>query len=317
MKRSRRNRLVAVLLCLLHGCAGAQAADCANRRKPAAIDERGRVSRRARRRPKLIAKKKTHEAIEKLTKLADSGSRLRARRWSTTTSASPTAQERLHERGQGVRASARARTRCRSSSTSSCSSTWASSTSSPASTTKASRRCRTTSPTPARRRRPRRTSSSPTRCREASATQEALPQIDLALSKAKAPKETWLQMKLAINYELKDFKACAASLVQLIGLAPDQAGLLEAAVQHVLRDEAGHRGGRGARAGGTAGFHRQAERDQESLQRLHDAGPAVQGRAAAAGGASTRTWCRRTKRTSSRSPTRGSMRANRRAPKPR
>jgi tetratricopeptide (TPR) repeat protein len=27
-------------------------------------------------------------------------------------------------------------------------------------------------------------------------------------------------MKLAVNYELKDFKACAASLVQLIGLAP-------------------------------------------------------------------------------------------------
>lgn len=50
--------------------------------------------------------------------------------------------------------------------------------------------------------------------------QEAVPQIDLALSKAKAPNQTWLEMKLAVNYELKDFKACAASLVQLIGLAP-------------------------------------------------------------------------------------------------
>jgi tetratricopeptide (TPR) repeat protein len=49
---------------------------------------------------------------------------------------------------------------------------------------------------------------------------EAVPQIDLALSKAKAPNQTWLEMKLAVNYELKDFKACAASLVQLIGLAP-------------------------------------------------------------------------------------------------
>ena len=47
-----------------------------------------------------------------------------------------------------------------------------------------------------------------------------MPQIDLALSKAKAPNQTWLEMKLAVNYELKDFKACAASLVQLIGLAP-------------------------------------------------------------------------------------------------
>jgi tetratricopeptide (TPR) repeat protein len=50
--------------------------------------------------------------------------------------------------------------------------------------------------------------------------QDAVPQIDLALSKAKAPNQTWLEMKLAVNYELKDFKACAASLVQLIGLAP-------------------------------------------------------------------------------------------------
>jgi tetratricopeptide (TPR) repeat protein len=49
---------------------------------------------------------------------------------------------------------------------------------------------------------------------------DAVPQIDLALSKAKAPNQTWLEMKLAVNYELKDFKACAASLVQLIGLAP-------------------------------------------------------------------------------------------------
>lgn len=49
---------------------------------------------------------------------------------------------------------------------------------------------------------------------------EARAQIDLALSKAKEPKESWLQLKLAINYEMKDFKACATSLVQLIGLVP-------------------------------------------------------------------------------------------------
>jgi tetratricopeptide (TPR) repeat protein len=50
--------------------------------------------------------------------------------------------------------------------------------------------------------------------------QEALPQIDLALSKAKEPKELWLQMKLAIGFEMKDFKGCAQALVDLIGLVP-------------------------------------------------------------------------------------------------
>jgi tetratricopeptide (TPR) repeat protein len=49
---------------------------------------------------------------------------------------------------------------------------------------------------------------------------EAVPQIDLALSKSKTPKQTWLEMKLAVNYELKDFKACADSLIQLIGIVP-------------------------------------------------------------------------------------------------
>jgi tetratricopeptide (TPR) repeat protein len=49
---------------------------------------------------------------------------------------------------------------------------------------------------------------------------EALPQIELAISKAKAPNQSWYEMKLAVSYEMKDFKACAQSLVQLIGLAP-------------------------------------------------------------------------------------------------
>jgi tetratricopeptide (TPR) repeat protein len=49
---------------------------------------------------------------------------------------------------------------------------------------------------------------------------DALPQIDLALSKVKQPKESWLQLKLAIAYELKDFKSCAQTLVQIIGIAP-------------------------------------------------------------------------------------------------
>ncbi len=49
---------------------------------------------------------------------------------------------------------------------------------------------------------------------------EALPQIDLAVSKSKEVKEQWLQMKLAISYELKDYKTSAESLVQLIVKVP-------------------------------------------------------------------------------------------------
>jgi tetratricopeptide (TPR) repeat protein len=49
---------------------------------------------------------------------------------------------------------------------------------------------------------------------------EALPQIDLALSKAKEPKELWLQMKLAIAFEQKNYKGCAEALVNLIGIVP-------------------------------------------------------------------------------------------------
>lgn len=49
---------------------------------------------------------------------------------------------------------------------------------------------------------------------------DALPQIQLAISKSKAPKEPWLQMQLAVAYELKDYKACAETLVQLIQMVP-------------------------------------------------------------------------------------------------
>lgn len=49
---------------------------------------------------------------------------------------------------------------------------------------------------------------------------EALPQIDQAIAKSNGPKENWLQLKLAINYELKDFKGCAETLVQLLGMVP-------------------------------------------------------------------------------------------------
>ena len=52
---------------------------------------------------------------------------------------------------------------------------------------------------------------------------EAVPEIDRAIAKAGTVKESWLQLKLAINYELKDYKACAEALVGLIGLAPNSA----------------------------------------------------------------------------------------------
>jgi len=55
---------------------------------------------------------------------------------------------------------------------------------------------------------------------EAKRYKEALPQIDLAISKEKAPKELWVQMKLAVSYQLKDFPTCAQALVQLIGIVP-------------------------------------------------------------------------------------------------
>lgn len=57
---------------------------------------------------------------------------------------------------------------------------------------------------------------------QASRYGEALPQIEQAISKSKAPKETWLQLKLAINYELKNYADCARTLVELIGVVPDK-----------------------------------------------------------------------------------------------
>jgi tetratricopeptide (TPR) repeat protein len=52
--------------------------------------------------------------------------------------------------------------------------------------------------------------------------QEALPQIDAAIAKSKEVKEVWLQMKLAIAYEMKDYKGCAEALVYLIGRVPEK-----------------------------------------------------------------------------------------------
>ena len=49
---------------------------------------------------------------------------------------------------------------------------------------------------------------------------DGLKQIDLAIAKAKAPKESWLQLKLALHYELKEWPKCAEVLVRLVAVAP-------------------------------------------------------------------------------------------------
>lgn len=49
---------------------------------------------------------------------------------------------------------------------------------------------------------------------------DSLLHTDLALLKAKAPQESWLQLKLALHFELKEMSKCAEVLVQLVGLVP-------------------------------------------------------------------------------------------------
>jgi tetratricopeptide (TPR) repeat protein len=49
---------------------------------------------------------------------------------------------------------------------------------------------------------------------------DALPQVDQAIAKAKAPKESWLQLKLALHYELRQYPQCAQVLLRLVSLVP-------------------------------------------------------------------------------------------------
>ena len=49
---------------------------------------------------------------------------------------------------------------------------------------------------------------------------DSLKHTDLALIKSKSPKESWLQLKLALHYELKEIARCAEVLVHLIALSP-------------------------------------------------------------------------------------------------
>lgn len=47
---------------------------------------------------------------------------------------------------------------------------------------------------------------------------EAMTEVDTALAKSKVPKESWIQFKLGLLYEQKDYKASAETLLQLIAL---------------------------------------------------------------------------------------------------
>lgn len=51
----------------------------------------------------------------------------------------------------------------------------------------------------------------------------ALEQVEVALTKEPEPDEQWLQLKLALHYELKDLESCADTLIALIALSTDNA----------------------------------------------------------------------------------------------
>ncbi len=51
---------------------------------------------------------------------------------------------------------------------------------------------------------------------------DALPQVEKAIAKSKTPKESWLQLKLALHYELKQYPQCAEVLLKLVSLVPDK-----------------------------------------------------------------------------------------------
>ncbi|HUS23710.1 MAG TPA: hypothetical protein VM369_02075 [Candidatus Binatia bacterium] len=51
---------------------------------------------------------------------------------------------------------------------------------------------------------------------------DALKQVNLAIAKAKTPKESWVQLRLALHYELKQMAACGQDLLLLVALAPNK-----------------------------------------------------------------------------------------------
>jgi hypothetical protein len=51
---------------------------------------------------------------------------------------------------------------------------------------------------------------------------QALQQVDLALALVEQPQEQWLQLKLALHYQLGDFTSSAETLLELIVMVPDK-----------------------------------------------------------------------------------------------
>src|SRR5262249_43776067 len=49
---------------------------------------------------------------------------------------------------------------------------------------------------------------------------EAVNQLDKALETAKTVKEAWLQFKLGLHFELKEYPKCAEVLLMLVSIAP-------------------------------------------------------------------------------------------------
>ncbi|MGB1557061.1 MAG: tetratricopeptide repeat protein [Oceanococcaceae bacterium] len=49
---------------------------------------------------------------------------------------------------------------------------------------------------------------------------KALPHLSRAIQESKEPKEMWYQLKLALHYELDDYRSCATTLLDMVGLFP-------------------------------------------------------------------------------------------------
>lgn len=49
---------------------------------------------------------------------------------------------------------------------------------------------------------------------------KALPPLTRAIADSNSPKESWLQLKLAMHYELNDYKSCADTLLELVSRFP-------------------------------------------------------------------------------------------------
>ncbi len=51
---------------------------------------------------------------------------------------------------------------------------------------------------------------------------QALPEVETALAQSKKPRENWIQFKLGVQYELKQYQAAAETLLDLIAMQPEK-----------------------------------------------------------------------------------------------